>query len=121
MRDRRRRSAFSIYYPLLPSYFPINYPYKSDTKTFSPKEVLVNFPKCKPFDDMKKFLFAVLFVGFSVMVNAYDPVTLAIGSKAPDFSLPGIDGKTYSLKDFAGSKILLIVFTCNHCPTAQAY
>lgn len=50
-----------------------------------------------------------------------DPQPLAIGAKAPDFSLPGVDGKTYSLKDFADSKILVIVFTCNHCPTAQAY
>lgn len=49
------------------------------------------------------------------------PETLAIGSKAIDFSLPGVDGKTYSLKDFASSKVLVIVFTCNHCPTAQAY
>ncbi|MEO8472069.1 MAG: redoxin domain-containing protein [Chryseolinea sp.] len=51
---------------------------------------------------------------------AIDPVTLPIGGAAPDFSLPGVDGKTYSLKDFK-EKILLIVFTCNHCPTAQAY
>src|SRR6186713_2071155 len=50
-----------------------------------------------------------------------DPQTLPIGSPAPEFSLPGVDGKTYTLKDFASSKILLIVFTCNHCPTAQAY
>ena len=50
-----------------------------------------------------------------------DPQTLAIGSPAPDFSLPATDGKTYTLRDFASSKILLIVFTCNHCPTAQAY
>lgn len=50
-----------------------------------------------------------------------DPSTLPIGSAAPDFSLPATDGKTYSLKDFSSSKILLIVFTCNHCPTAQAY
>ena len=49
------------------------------------------------------------------------PPTLPIGSKAIDFLLPGVDGKTYSLKDFANSPILLIVFTCNHCPTAQAY
>jgi peroxiredoxin len=47
--------------------------------------------------------------------------TLAIGEKAPDFSLPGVDGKTYSLKDFAGARVLVVVFTCNHCPTAQAY
>lgn len=50
-----------------------------------------------------------------------DPATLPIGAAAPDFSLPATDGKTYSLKEFSASKILLIVFTCNHCPTAQAY
>lgn len=50
-----------------------------------------------------------------------DPVPLAIGSKAPDFSLPATNGKTYSLKDFAAHKILAIIFSCNHCPTAQAY
>jgi peroxiredoxin len=47
--------------------------------------------------------------------------TLAIGSPAPEFRLPGVDGKTYSLSDFAQAKVLFIVFTCNHCPTAQAY
>jgi peroxiredoxin len=47
--------------------------------------------------------------------------TLAIGSKAPDFNLPGVDGKKYSLSSFKSAKILVIVFTCNHCPTAQAY
>jgi thiol-disulfide isomerase/thioredoxin len=50
-----------------------------------------------------------------------DPTPLPIGSKAPDFSLPGTDGQTYSLKDFASAKLLVIIFTCNHCPTAQAY
>jgi peroxiredoxin len=47
--------------------------------------------------------------------------TLEPGAVAPDFTLPGVDGKRYSLKDFAGSKWLLIMFTCNHCPTAIAY
>jgi peroxiredoxin len=47
--------------------------------------------------------------------------TLAIGAKAPDFNLPGVDGRNYSLKDFASAKALVVVFTCNHCPTAQAY
>lgn len=48
-------------------------------------------------------------------------VTLKIGQAAPDFSLPGVDGKEYSLKDFADSEYLVVLFTCNHCPTAQAY
>ena len=46
---------------------------------------------------------------------------LPIGSAAPDFRLPGVDGKTYTLNDFAAAKVLVVVFTCNHCPTAQAY
>ena len=47
--------------------------------------------------------------------------TLAVGSPAPDFDLPGVDGRRYSLEDFASSRLLVLVFTCNHCPTAQAY
>jgi peroxiredoxin len=42
--------------------------------------------------------------------------TLNIGAKAPDFSLPATDGKTYSLKDFDKAPVLVIFFTCNHCP-----
>jgi thiol-disulfide isomerase/thioredoxin len=52
---------------------------------------------------------------------AAEPKTLELGTSAPDFSLPGIDDKTYTLADFADKDILAIVFTCNHCPTAQAY
>jgi peroxiredoxin len=43
------------------------------------------------------------------------------GDPLPDFSLPGVDGKTWTQADFAASKVLAVVFTCNHCPTAQAY
>jgi peroxiredoxin len=50
-----------------------------------------------------------------------DHKTLPIGAPAPDFSLPGTDGKTYSLSSFSKADVLVIVFTCNHCPTAQAY
>jgi peroxiredoxin len=39
---------------------------------------------------------------------------LAIDSPAPDFRLPGVDGKTYGLKDFADAKVLVVAFTCNH-------
>lgn len=42
--------------------------------------------------------------------------TLEIGSKAPDFSLPATDGNTYGLSDFADAKVLVVFFTCNHCP-----
>jgi thiol-disulfide isomerase/thioredoxin len=65
-------------------------------------------------------LLLMLFPIFFTRASA-DPSPLEIGSAAPDFSLPATDGKTYSLKDFHGSAILAIIFTCNHCPTAQAY
>ncbi len=52
---------------------------------------------------------------------AEQPPTLAIGAAMPPFSLPGIDGKTYTDKSFAKADILVMVFTCPHCPTAQAY
>jgi peroxiredoxin len=42
--------------------------------------------------------------------------TLELGKKAPDFKLPATDGKTYSLADFAAAKVLVVFFTCNHCP-----
>ena len=42
--------------------------------------------------------------------------TLDIGDKAPNFSLPATDGKTYGLSDFGDSELLVVFFTCNHCP-----
>src|SRR5438128_2447625 len=65
-----------------------------------------------------------LTLAFVASVAQADPPglkTLPIGAEAPDFRLPGVDGKTYSLKDFAPAKVLVVVFTCNHCPTANAY
>ena len=62
----------------------------------------------------------LLFAPFAVCDEG-GPPTLAIGSSAPDFCLPGSDGHTHCLKDYASSKVLVIAFTCNHCPTAQLY
>ncbi|MBI4890315.1 MAG: redoxin domain-containing protein [Acidobacteria bacterium] len=58
-----------------------------------------------------------------LLLPAFDdvPPTLALGSPAPDFSLPGIDGKTHALSDYGRSQVLVLIFTCNHCPTAQLY
>jgi peroxiredoxin len=42
--------------------------------------------------------------------------TLEIGDRAPEFTLPGTDGKTYALADFADAATLVVFFTCNHCP-----
>ncbi len=76
------------------------------------------------------YLFSLLlFSGVSAfkdLSSGRDPLsgdhkTLPIGAQAPDFRLPGTDGKTYSLASFSKADVLVIVFTCNHCPTAQAY
>jgi peroxiredoxin len=52
---------------------------------------------------------------------ADNPPTLAGGATAPDFNLPGVDGRNWALKDFAHANALVVIFTCNHCPTAQYY
>ena len=70
----------------------------------------------------KSAVVILLFLAPVLSLSAQQKVkTLEIGRKAPDFNLPGVDGRNYSLSDFAGAKILVVVFTCNHCPTAQAY
>jgi peroxiredoxin len=58
---------------------------------------------------------------FCVAAPYSEHKTLPIGAKAPDFKLTGVDDKTYTLSSFKDAKILVIIFTCNHCPTAQAY
>jgi peroxiredoxin len=49
-----------------------------------------------------------------------DAHRLKIGDPAPDFSLKGVDGKTYSLADFKGAKVLMVAFLSNHCPYSHA-
>ena len=63
----------------------------------------------------------VLFVAGIGWAAPEEIKTLAIGATAPDFALPGVDGKIHKLADYADARVLVIVFTCNHCPTAQAY
>jgi peroxiredoxin/thiol-disulfide isomerase/thioredoxin len=75
---------------------------------------------------MIRALIACLFASLVVLadVKADDHAehpTLPIGSPLPEFKLPGIDGRDYTPADFVKSDILVIVFTSNHCPTAQAY
>jgi thiol-disulfide isomerase/thioredoxin len=67
------------------------------------------------------FLILAAFAGARAFAADAPPPVLALGFSAPDFTLPAVDGKSYSLKDFADAKVLAIVFTCNHCPTAQYY
>jgi peroxiredoxin len=65
-------------------------------------------------------LLAVLFL-FLGVASAEDHPILALGSPAPDFALPGVDGQVHKLSDYASSPVLVVVFTCNHCPIAQMY
>jgi peroxiredoxin len=67
---------------------------------------------------------AFLAILFSLSASVFGQTahpTLALGSAAPDFALPGVDGKIHSLKDYASNPVLAVVFTCNHCPIAQMY
>jgi peroxiredoxin len=75
------------------------------------------------FSELKKkaiwSLLALLVVPLTV--RAAEHPILPLGSAAPDFSLPGVDGKIHKLSDYASSKVLVVVFTCDHCPNAQMY
>src|SRR5262245_50111212 len=66
------------------------------------------------------FLFLACFVAL-LGRGAEVPPTLPLGSAAPDFNLPGVDDRNWALKDFADAKVLVVIFTCTHCPTAQYY
>ncbi|MEL6942460.1 MAG: thioredoxin family protein, partial [Bacteroidota bacterium] len=61
------------------------------------------------------------FVANPKAVPKQEVKTLEIGASAPDFNLPSVDGDYHSLDEYRDAKILVVIFTCNHCPTAQAY
>ena len=74
------------------------------------------------------FKYAVILVGITlyaqdapVKMTPDLPPILKIGAKAPDFNLPGIDGQRHTLSEYSASKVLAIVFTCDHCPVAEMY
>jgi peroxiredoxin len=66
-------------------------------------------------------LLAVLLITLGAASAEEIHPTLALGASAPDFSLPGVDGQIHKLSDYASSPVLVVVFTCNHCPIAQMY
>lgn len=72
---------------------------------------------------MRKLFTSVLLSIITVPFCAQSPShpILALGSAAPDFSLPGVDGKIHKLSDYDASPVLVVVFTCDHCPVAQVY
>ena len=67
------------------------------------------------------FLPAFLCIATLALAEAPKVEPLALGAAAPDFKLPGVDGRDWTLADFVEAKALVVAFTCNHCPTAQAY
>ena len=72
---------------------------------------------------MKPLAFLAAFAVLSLTAFSADtkPETLSIGAAAPDFKLPGVDGRDWTPGDFKEAKVLVVVFTCTHCPTAQSY
>ena len=72
---------------------------------------------------MKSAFIHTLALVFAIHATAADDVKvipLAIGAKAPEFSLKGIDDKTHTLADYAKADLFMIAFLSNHCPTSQA-
>src|SRR6201993_1785916 len=71
---------------------------------------------------MRKLFILALFSTMSLALygQTSHPI-LPLGSKASDFALPGVDGKIHKLSDYASSPILVVIFTCDHCPIAQMY
>jgi len=69
---------------------------------------------------IRPFLIAISSVFCLSAAQPFEVKTLEIGASAPEFNLPGIDGKNHSLQDFSKAKVLAVIFTCNHCPEAYA-
>src|SRR4030095_3650509 len=98
--------------------FPV-FRYRSTSNIFTANSNLAGYLPI-----MTKFLSLMLAscLAASVAVAADEKIQpLPLGADAPNFNLPGVDGRNWALKDFGNSKVLVVVFTCVHCPTAQAY
>ncbi len=93
------------------------------TKYLIPVMLIALFISCNQGPDQKKVKrkTAELFRSKPVKVPKQEVLPLALGAAAPDFDLPGVDGYYHQLSDYSDAEVLLVVFTCNHCPTAQAY
>lgn len=74
---------------------------------------------------IKRLVFILFLISLTMFSKSQDehaePVTLGINQPAPEFNLKGTDGKFYSLNSFSKAKVLVVIFSSNHCPTAQAY
>lgn len=70
---------------------------------------------------IRSFLASCVGLIAALAAFAANPPVLPIGAPLPDFNLKGVDGRMHTPAEYAAAKVLMIVFTCNHCPTAQAY
>jgi thiol-disulfide isomerase/thioredoxin len=66
-------------------------------------------------------VFLVLLSALTASFAADSPKGLDLNGRLPPFNLPGVDGNMHTAKEYADAKVLVLMFTCNHCPTAQAY
>src|ERR1043166_4011977 len=82
-----------------------------------PMRTLQHWLRCLQSLVLAAFIQTVLFAAEGLPTDAH---VLNIGESAPDFSLPGIDGKTHSLADFKDAQVLMVVFLSNHCPYSHA-
>src|ERR1700683_3413519 len=84
---------------------------------------LLHMGRCNKFEGVRNNMwraFAVCVLTAASWAQEAHPI-LALGLPAPNFELPGVDGAIHKLADYASSPILVVVFTCNHCPIAQMY
>ena len=70
-------------------------------------------------NSLSRLIAASLLACISTLHAEEGVADLPIGAPAPDFSLPGIDGKTHKLGEYNDGKLLMIFFTSNHCPTSH--
>jgi len=97
-----------------------NLRYNPSPRMVSPREIIL--AKEVHLNRLLSLYILFLVLARGVALDAEDtPTVLPIGSSAPDFCLPGVDGKVHCLNDYASAKILVVMFICNHCPTAQLY
>ncbi len=69
----------------------------------------------------RSFVLVLSLLLLGINLRAADHPVLPLGSPLPDFKLPAVDGRDYTPADFAKAELFAVVFTSNHCPTAQAY
>jgi peroxiredoxin len=66
--------------------------------------------------DFATRIYAAGVAGYGMIVS-----TLELGAPVPDFDLPGVDGRRYSVSSFKDKPVLVVIFSCNHCPYVVAY